>query len=90
MICLESQTLWSICKDNENYYIRQLSGNMHSETEAIYKLTKQEADNYSSQGASSLSEVVNYFSHLNNYLSCSKDREVDKEIHSKIHRCIFS
>ncbi len=89
MICLESESLWSVCKDGNSYYIRQLSGSMHSETEAVYKLTKQEVDNYLSEGVGSLSKTINHFSNLGNYQKRSTEREIEEGIRSKIRSCLF-
>ncbi|MCS6124043.1 hypothetical protein G3495_20275 [Shewanella baltica] len=86
---LKSGSLWSICKDDENYYIRQLSGSMHSETEAIYKLTNQEVNSYLSEGVGSLSKTINHFSDLGNYCNRSEERKVSGEIGLAIRRCIF-
>ena len=89
MICLKRQSLWGIFKDDENYYIRQLTGSMQSETTAIYKLTKQEVNSYLSEGSGGLSRTINHFSKLGNYLNRDEERQIEEGISSAIHTCLF-
>lgn len=89
MICLKNESLWSLCKDDENYYIRQLSGSMHSETEAIYKLTEQEVNSYISEGARGLTKTINHFSDLGNYLNRTEERLIADGISSKVRSSVF-
>ncbi|GAB2520755.1 hypothetical protein [Microbulbifer agarilyticus] len=90
MIYLESEALWGICRDDDNYYIRQLSGSMHSETEAIYKLMEQEVTSYLSDGSKGLSETILHFSNINNYLDRDHDRMIAPGVGGQVSKCILS
>jgi len=88
MIYLEGGSLWCLCKDDNEYFIQQLSGSMHSETTATYKLTKQEVNCYLDEGIKALSKTINYFSNLENYSRRPQQRAISTEITSEISKCI--
>lgn len=90
MICLKKESLWCLCKDQENYYISQLSGSMHTEMTASYKLTEEEINRYLSVGEQALSDTIKYFSQLSHYLERTEERKVSAHVYSEIDACIFS
>ena len=55
MKLIEVGSLWYLLKNNDDYYIQQLSGSMHSETAATYKLLDEEVNNYLKLGNEALS-----------------------------------
>ncbi|MDO6835240.1 hypothetical protein Q4596_06370 [Pseudoalteromonas carrageenovora] len=88
MIYIEGGSLWSLCKNDSDYFIQQLSGSMHSETTATYKLTKQVVNDYLSQGDESLSETINFFRNVGNYSARSNERYTHKEASTEIWESI--
>ncbi|WP_338366400.1 hypothetical protein [uncultured Pseudoalteromonas sp.] len=80
--------MWYLFENNDGYYIQQLSGSMHSQTSAIYKLLDEEANNYLKFGSEALSKTINYFSNIGNYSRLSAERRVSLEIMSTIRLII--
>ncbi|TMO76074.1 hypothetical protein CWC16_18655 [Pseudoalteromonas sp. S3776] len=84
MKLIEVGSLWYLFENDDGYYIQQLSGSMHSETSAIYKLLDEEINNYLKFGNEALSKTINYFSDIGNYSRLSAERRVSLEIIGKI------
>ena len=85
---IENGSLWYLLKDNKSYYISQLSGYMHSETTATYRLLSEEVDSYLKFGNKALSRTINYFSNIGNYSALPNERMVSRDTIDKIRAVI--
>ena len=89
MKLIEVGSLWYLLKNNDDYYyIQQLSGSMHTETAATYKLLDEEVNNYLKLGNEALSKTIIHFNNIGNYSCLSAERRASLETISKIQTII--
>ena len=89
MKLIEVGSLWYLLKNNDDYYyIQQLSGSMHTETAATYKLLDEEVNNYLKLGNEALSKTIIHFNNIGNYNCLSAERRASLETISKIQTII--
>ncbi|MFQ3257665.1 MULTISPECIES: hypothetical protein [Pseudoalteromonas] len=88
MKLIEVGSLWYLLKNYDDYYIQQLSGSMHTETAATYKLLDEEVNNYLKLGNEALSKTIIHFNNVGNYSCLSAERRASLETISKIQTII--